>query len=152
MKNSFSSRAASSRAPVRSFSTFAAICSCGHAAHHQIHRPALHDPLLLPLAQFRRQRDLHVFEQVTIDLLAHGLLHVIIDAFDHLLAQRVAQLGFVLKAEALEEFRVHFDRFELLEILERDLDFDFLAAELLVRMRLRRRGLDRFASRPALGP
>ena len=77
-----------------------------------------------------------------VNLLAHGLLHVVIDPLDHLLAQGVEQLLLVLKAEAFQEFLIHVDRLELLDVLQSDLDVHFFAAQWLIRMVVRRGRLD----------
>ncbi len=62
-------------------------------------------PFALAALEFCGQLDVRItFEQVLVDLVAHRLLHVEADALDELLAEGVAEFGFVGEAEAFEEF------------------------------------------------
>ena len=74
-----------------------------HAAHHQVDRPAVDDAIGLLSRKLGRQLDLRVLQQVLVDLLAHRLLHVVVDPLDHLLAEGVAQFCFVVEAQVFEE-------------------------------------------------
>ena len=70
------------------------------------------------------------------------LLHVVVDALDHLLAEGVAQFLLVCKTEAVEEILVDLGQLQLLDVLERDFDLHVLAADLLVGMRVGGLGVD----------
>lgn len=101
----------------------------GHAALHEADGPALHHAVGLALGHLERQFDGGVVEEVLADLVPHGLGDVMVDAFDELLAEGVAELLLVAEAQGLEEVLVDDGGFETFDVVDLDLDLDFLAGD-----------------------